>query len=80
MICNIKNIPEELHPVYFKRELIANVNYLQFLDLRLQIKTSKEEGWEIEFDGQFYDIDSNGRICWPVGLYDQHEYYLRELL
>ena len=81
MICTIKNIPEESHPIYFKRSLIANANYLQFLDLRLQIKTSKEEGWEIEFEGQFYEINSYGVVGhWPAGLYEQHEYYYRELL
>jgi predicted ATPase len=77
----LKSIKEETHPVYFKGKHLGDANYLEFLDLRVQIKKAQVYGYQIKFENEFIDIDRRGSLrTWPKGLFDQVENFLMELI
>ena len=54
---------------------------LEFNDVRIQIKEQSLSGYQVLFEGQRYEIDSNGRLpIWPKGLFDTASNQMRALL
>lgn len=81
MNCKLNTIPEERHRIFFNGDCVGSVNYLELLDLRVQIRTTQEEGYAIEFEGEKIEINKYGSLIkWPNGLFDQQDYFLRKLL
>jgi hypothetical protein len=82
----IKDIPVEKHPLYSpKHELLGYVDYFQFLDVRIQIKEQKLEGYYIVFtedkqDRQIMITSDGGTDCYPQGFFSLLDDQLDRLL
>jgi len=78
----VNKIEQPLHE-HFDPEgkSLGFLNYLEHLDLRLQIKTEKADGYYLIFNDLTIRFQSNGRLeRWPNDMYDQVESYLYKLV
>ena len=79
----INKITENWADVYQDGQLIGRTdNYLEFNDIRLQVKKDKIEGvYLITQNNERVDIDKNGKCdFWPRGFFDLIENQLFALL
>lgn len=62
-------------------ELVTTDSKLVFIDILLQIKQQRLEGYKINFKGEIRDITPNGKIIpYPEGLMDKGLEILRKLV
>jgi len=54
-------------------------NEYEFNDIRIQIKENKDPNFYIMFRGTSYQINTDGRLEWPNGLFDMIIDQLRKL-
>jgi hypothetical protein len=79
---SIKDVDE---PCYFIRPN-DNKHYMvetvcSYLDMLVQIKKHKENGWKIQYKDVIVNVDSNGVLDnYPEGLFDKYMPYLAELI
>lgn len=82
-IIQIKEIKEPVCKLFNpKSELIGIItSELQLMDVRVQIKKLKLNGYFIHWENEIIMIDSDGRLdTWPEGFYDLSNNLLMELL
>lgn len=53
---------------------------IEFDYLRLQIAENKYTDYSVKYNGEFIPIDAQGRLHYPLGLYDQLEDIISKLL
>ena len=64
-------IPPETHGVYHEDDgFIADMDYFEFNDFRIQIMEEKASGYYVLFNGCSHYIDKDGRVdAWPPKMY-----------
>lgn len=78
-IRNPKDLPVQLWKDDEYQGMIET--YLQFLDIRLQIRNAEAVGYRFWINGEYIDIRSDGKIAWkPAGLFTKVDDYLKQLL
>ena len=76
----IKTIPEQRVEVFHKNESVGLLNYVEFLDLRVQIKEHQESGYYCMYENQKIKIDKNGELSdYPRGFFDEYINLLMKL-
>lgn len=78
----IKNITPPTVEVYNPENgLLITMNEYELLDLRVQIKKEKAQGYYIKFNGEIILINRNGDLSeYPEGLLDTMTNYLLQLI
>lgn len=60
---------------------LYTVNYFDFMDIRIQIKTNKLTDYYVKFENQFIPIESNGMLKnWPSNMFSMIDDQLRRVL
>lgn len=63
------------------KKLVCTINREEELDyIRIQIKNNKLDGWFLEFEGNIYDIKSDGSIPkWSPKLFEVYHFCVHKL-
>ncbi len=82
MAIEVRNVEMPTHELFTPSgESMGFINELQFMDIRVQIRTEKIDGYHVAFGDQLVFIDKNGRLRdWPENFFDAYERCLDALL
>lgn len=76
----IPKITPQTIEVFYKDASIGFFNEYEFNDIRVQIKRGKLTGFKVKYNGSFFDIDINGRLFFPDGMFDLIAEQLHQLI
>jgi hypothetical protein len=83
-IINNKLPPETVRIAYIKDGITADlfeVDYINFLDVRIQIRDNKFENYYVKFENKYIPIGTNGDIKnWPKRMFELQDILLEKLL